>query len=233
MITFNNINKEYSEGEHALHDISIHIGKGEFVFVTGESGAGKSTFIKLLTKEINPTSGNMTVCGIDTAKLKKRQIPKYRRHIGCIFQDFRLLYDRNVYDNVAFAERIANTPTRKIERKVPQLLAMVGLSSKADAMPDKLSGGERQRVAIARALANSPEILLADEPTGNLDEFNSWEIMRLLSDINEQGVTVVVVTHDMDIVNQMHRRVIPLKRGMLGLDSAYADVDILTGGASL
>ena len=213
MILLNNINKEYSEGTHALHNVTIHIEKGEFVFVVGESGAGKSTFVKLLTKETDPTSGTMIVGGRDVTRMKKRQIPKYRRRIGCVFQDFRLLYDRNVYENVAFAERIASVPTRKIQRKVPQLLSMVGLSAKAEIMPDKLSGGERQRVSIARALANSPDILLADEPTGNLDEFNSWEIMNLLENINQMGTTVIVVTHDAGIVRQMHKRVIPLKYG--------------------
>lgn len=216
MIILNNINKEYPGGVYALRNLTLHIRRGEFVFVTGESGAGKSTFIRLLTKETDPTGGTIHVCGVDVTRLKKKQIPGYRRHIGCVYQDFRLLYDRSVYENVAIAGRVAGDPGRKIERRVPQLLSLVGLSSKAGKMPAVLSGGERQRVAIARALANSPEILLADEPTGNLDEFNSWEIMNLLVDINISGTTVVVVTHDMKFVEMMGRRVIPLSCGILG-----------------
>lgn len=218
MITLNNINKEYPGGTHALYDVNLNIDDGEFVFVVGESGAGKSTFIKILTKEIEPTRGTIIIDGKDVTKLKKKYIPIYRRQIGCVFQDFRLLNDRNVFENVAFAERIVDAPIRQIHRKVPQMLAMVGLSAKTTAMPDKLSGGERQRVAIARALINSPKILLADEPTGNLDDFNSWEIMKLLEDINKAGTTVVVVTHNQDIVNQMHKRIIHLKYGVVQRD---------------
>lgn len=213
MIELSHIHKEYSGNVHALCDISLKIEDGEFVFVTGESGAGKSTFIKLLTKEIEPTSGEILVNGKDIRKVKGRKVQIYRRQIGCIFQDFRLLNDQNVYENVAFAERIVNTPSKKIHKKVPQMLSMVGLSSKADVMPMKLSGGERQRVAIARALINNPRILLADEPTGNLDDFNSWEIMKLLEDINRTGTTVIVVTHNEEFVNLMHKRVITLKYG--------------------
>lgn len=215
MISMSHVNKEYEEGTHALHDINLKIEDGDFVFVTGESGAGKSTFIKLLTKEIEPTSGNIIVNGKDLKTIKKKEIPSYRRHIGCIFQDFRLLNDRDVFENVAFAERVVNAPNRKINRRVPQMLSMVGLSAKANVLPIKLSGGERQRVAIARALVNNPNILLADEPTGNLDEINSWEVMKLLTDINKSGTTVIVVTHNQEIVNAMNKRVITLKYGSI------------------
>lgn len=210
MITMNHVSKEYSTTNHVIHDLNLEIEDGEFVFITGESGVGKSTFIKLLTKEIEPTSGIITVNGINLSKLKKKEVPKYRRNIGCIFQDFRLLNDRNVYENVAFAERVINTPVRKIHNKVPQMLSMVGLSSKAKTFPNNLSGGERQRVAIARALVNEASIILADEPTGNLDDLNSWEIMKLLQDVNKAGKTVIVVSHNQEIVESMNKRVITL-----------------------
>lgn len=215
MIVMNHINKEYKGGTYALHDITLSIADGEFVFITGESGAGKSTFIKLLTKEISPTSGTISVDGRDVTRMKKRKVPLFRRKIGCIFQDFRLLDDLSIYENVAFAERVVGTPSKVIQRKVPQMLSMVGLSSKAEAMPAQLSGGERQRVAIARAVINRPKILLADEPTGNLDEYNSWEIMKLLDDVNKSGTTVIVVSHNMEIVSQMNRRTISLKYGVI------------------
>ena len=218
MIEFYHVNKEYSDGTHAIRDINLKIKDGDFVFIVGESGAGKSTFVKLITKEIEPTSGTVIMDGIDISTVKKRDIPKYRRNIGCIFQDFRLLDDLTIYENVAFAERIIGTPIQKINRKVPQMLAMVGLSSKAKMLPTMLSGGERQRVAIARALVNSPKILLADEPTGNLDEYNSWEIMKLLDDINKSGTTVVIVSHNLDIVEQMKKRTIFLQYGSIKTD---------------
>lgn len=215
MIQMNHVNKKYKNGSYALHDINLTIKDGEFVFITGESGAGKSTFIKLLTKEIDPTSGTILVDGADVTRMKKRKIPIYRRKIGCIFQDFRLLDDINIYENVAFAERVTGTPSKVIQRKVPQILSMVGLSSKADILPAQLSGGERQRVAIARAIINRPGILLADEPTGNLDDYNSWEIMKLLEDVSQSGTTVIVVSHNKEIVSLMNRRSISLKYGVI------------------
>lgn len=215
MIQMNHVNKKYKNGSYALHDINLTIKDGEFVFITGESGAGKSTFIKLLTKEIDPTSGTILVDGADVTRMKKRKIPIYRRKIGCIFQDFRLLDDINIYENVAFAERVTGTPSKVIQRKVPQILSMVGLSSKADVLPAQLSGGERQRVAIARAIINRPGILLADEPTGNLDDYNSWEIMKLLEDVSQSGTTVIVVSHNKEIVSLMNRRSISLKYGVI------------------
>lgn len=221
MISFNHVSKEYAEGTHALHDVNIQINDGEFVFVVGESGAGKSTFIKLLTKELEPTSGLIVVNDNELTKLSRKDIPYYRRKIGCVFQDFRLLDDRDVYENVAFAQRVIGASVRKIHRRVPQMLSMVGLNSKAHITPDKLSGGEQQRVSIARALINEPQFLLADEPTGNLDEHNSWEIMKLLEDINRKGTTVIVVTHDNEIVKQMHKRVITLKYGSVLSDKTY------------
>lgn len=215
MIQMNHVNKKYKNGSYALHDINLTIKDGEFVFITGESGAGKSTFIKLLTKEIDPTSGTILVDGADVTRMKKRKIPIYRRKIGCIFQDFRLLDDINIYENVAFAERVTGTPSKVIQRKVPQILSMAGLSSKADVLPAQLSGGERQRVAIARAIINRPGILLADEPTGNLDDYNSWEIMKLLEDVSQSGTTVIVVSHNKEIVSLMNRRSISLKYGVI------------------
>ena len=215
MIDFKHVNVSYEKGTDALTDVNIHIGKGEFVFVVGQSGAGKSTFIKLLTKEIDPTKGTVTVDGEDLRKIKHRKVPMYRRKIGCIFQDFRLLPDRNVYENVAFAQRIIEAPKKDIKKKVPKVLALVGLAGYYKKSPDNLSGGEQQRVAIARALINRPEILLADEPTGNLDDKNSWEIMELLEDINKRGTTVIVVTHNMQFVNTMKKRVIQLSHGLI------------------
>lgn len=215
MIDFKHVSVSYEKGTDALKDVNIHIDKGEFVFVVGQSGAGKSTFIKLLTKEIDPTKGTVTVDGDDLRKIKHRKVPMYRRKIGCIFQDFRLLPDRNVYENVAFAQRIIEAPKKDIKKKVPKVLALVGLAGYYKKSPDNLSGGEQQRVAIARALINRPEILLADEPTGNLDDKNSWEIMELLEDINKRGTTVIVVTHNMQFVNTMKKRVIQLRHGLI------------------
>ena len=176
MITLENVSKSYAKGQPALNNVSLHIDKGEFVFIVGNSGSGKSTLIKLLLKELEPTSGTIKVNDQDLGKLKRRQVPKYRRGVGCVFQDFRLLKDKTVYENVAFAQRVIGVPTRTIKESVPEMLRLVGLSSKYKSFPNQLSGGEQQRVAIARALINSPEVLLADEPTGNLDAQNSMEI---------------------------------------------------------
>ena len=215
MITLDNVSKAYSTGAPALNNVSLKIEAGEFVFVVGDSGSGKSTLIKLLLRELLPTSGKIMVNDIDVASLRHKQIPKYRRKLGVVFQDFRLLKDRNVYENVAFAQRIVQTPTKEIKKNVPSILSTVGLAGKYKAKPRQLSGGEQQRVALARALVNNPPILLADEPTGNLDPKNSWEIMKLLEEINERGTTVLVVTHNREIVNAMKKRVITMNKGVI------------------
>lgn len=219
MIVFENISKTYGRNVKAVRNLNLHIEKGEFVFVMGDSGSGKSTLIRLLLKEIEPTSGVITVDGEDITAMKRRRIPRYRRKLGVVFQDFRLLRDRNVYENVAFAQRVVGTSSRQIRQDVPKLLTRVGLSAKYKAFPGELSGGEQQRVAIARALVNRPDILLCDEPTGNLDARNAWEVMRLLEEINGEGTTVVVVTHSQEIVEQMNRRVIVMNRGDMIDDS--------------
>ncbi len=218
MITLENVSKSYSTGAPALNNVSIQIDEGEFVFVVGDSGSGKSTFIRLLLRELLPTSGRIVVNGNDVAKLKRRQIPKFRRNMGVVFQDFRLLKDRNVYENVAFAQRVIQVSNKEIKKNVPSMLSIVGLAGKYKAKPRQLSGGEQQRVALARALVNNPPILLADEPTGNLDPKNSWEIMKLLEEINEKGTTVVVVTHNREIVNAMKKRVVTMNKGVIVSD---------------
>ena len=220
MIRLENVNKVYKQGSRALKDINITIQDGEFVFIMGRSGSGKSTLIRLLLKETEPTSGYILVGDDNLQKMSRRNVPKYRRRLGVVFQDFRLLKDRNVYENVAFAQRVIGVPTRNIRENVPRMLQMVGLSSKYKALPAELSGGEQQRVAIARALINKPEILLADEPMGNLDSRNSMEIMHLLEDINSRGTTVIVVTHSHEIVRDMKKRVIVLDRGVVAQDAA-------------
>ena len=201
-----------------MNDVTIHIDKGEFVFIVGTSGSGKSTLIKLLLKELEPTSGKIVINGKDVSKVKRRKLPLLRRDIGVVFQDFRLLEDRNVFENVAFAQKAIEAPNRRIRSKVLQKLAVVGLVDKIRVNPKELSGGEQQRVAIARALVNEPAILLADEPTGNLDENNSWDIMKLLEEANEAGTTVIVVTHNMDIVRNMKRRTIRINDGVVTHD---------------
>ena len=218
MIAMEHISKQYTEGVDALHDISIRIHKGEFVFVVGKSGSGKSTFIKLLLKELNPTGGRLFVGGRQVTELKRKQVSVYRRQIGVVFQDFRLLGKQTVYDNIAFAQQIIGVPKRQIAINVPIMLEMVDLKGKADAYPHELSGGEQQRVAIARALVNRPAILLADEPTGNLDSETAWDIMMLLQEVNKMGTTVVVVTHNNDVVDIMQKRVITLEEGHLVRD---------------
>lgn len=228
IIFLDNVSKSYSSGSPALNGVSLSIGRGEFVFIVGDSGSGKSTLIKLLLRELTATSGSVYVMGNDLAKLKHRQIPRFRRNLGVVFQDFRLLNDRNVYENVAFAQRIVETSVSEIRRNVPAILATVGLAGKYKAKTKQLSGGEQQRVALARALVNNPSVLLADEPTGNLDPNNSWEIMKLLEEINESGTTVVVVTHNREIVNAMQKRVITMKKGVIISDEekgGYIDED--------
>ena len=228
MIDLVDVSKSYGPGLPAVNHANLHVDKGEFVFVVGSSGSGKSTLIKLLMKELDSTSGTITVSGERLEKMKHRRVAKYRRKLGVVFQDFRLLKDRNVYENVAFAQRVIETPSRYIRRQVPAMLTLVGLADKYKSFPKQLSGGEQQRVALARALVNKPEILLADEPTGNLDPKNSWEIMRLLEDVNKKGTTVVVVTHNKEIVNMMKKRVITLKHGEIISDEqkgGYIDED--------
>lgn len=215
MIKLEHVSKSYSAGIPALNDISLNIEEGEFVFIVGNSGSGKSTLIKLLLKELEPTKGVITINNRNLNAIRRKQIPKYRRNVGVVFQDFRLLKDRNVYDNVAFAQKVIGTPARLIRSSVPTMLSMVGLAAKYKSYPKQLSGGEQQRVAIARALVNQPKILLADEPTGNLDNHNAWEIMKLLEEINQKGTTVVVVTHNLEIVKAMKKRVITMKKGVI------------------
>ena len=216
MIELKNVSKSYSTGSPAVKNVSLHIDKGEFVFVVGNSGSGKSTLIKLLLKELEPTEGRIIVGNKVLRDLKRRQIPRYRRNIGTVFQDFRLLKDRNVYENIAFAQRVIETPTRRIRKQVPAMLSLVGLAEKYKSYPKQLSGGEQQRVALARALVNGPAILLCDEPTGNLDPKNSWDIMQLLSEINERrGTTILVVTHNREIVDAMQKRVVTMNKGVI------------------
>ena len=222
MIELKEVTKEYAKGIAALNGVSLKIEQGEFVFIVGDSGSGKSTLIRLLLKELEPTSGKIVVMGKDLGKLKHKAIPYYRRKMGVVFQDFRLLQDRNVYENIAFALRVTETPTRVLKKKVPAALSLVGLAQKYKSNPKELSGGEQQRVAIARAIVNEPSILLCDEPTGNLDPVNSWEIMKLLEEANQRGTTVVVVTHNHEIVEAMKKRVITMQKGNIVSDTKKA-----------
>ncbi len=216
MITLEHVTKVYEDnGAVALKDVSLNIDKGEFVFVVGSSGSGKSTFIKMLLKEVDPTSGSLIMDGIDITTLKRKEIPYLRRKVGVVFQDFRLLPSKTVYENVAFAMQIVEASPKAIRKTVPQVLALVGLANKAKAYPNQLSGGEQQRVALARAIINKPPILLADEPTGNLDPDTAWEIMELLQDINFRGTTVVMATHAKDIVDRMQKRVVTMQKGVV------------------
>ncbi len=222
IITLKNVSKAYATGAPALNGVDLHIKKGEFVFIVGDSGSGKSTMIKLLLREVVPTSGEINVMGYDLSRIRHRQIPKFRRNLGIVFQDFRLLKDRNVYENVAFAQRIIQVSGKEIKRNVPSILSVVGLAGKYKAKPKQLSGGEQQRVAIARAIVNEPSVLLCDEPTGNLDPVNSWEIMKLLDEANQRGTTVVVVTHNHEIVEAMKKRVITMQQGNIVSDTKKA-----------
>jgi cell division transport system ATP-binding protein len=212
------VSKVYPGGLTALKDINLKISRGEFVFIVGPSGAGKSTFIKLLFREELPTKGQIFFNGKNITRMRNRDIPFLRRRIGIVFQDFRLLPEKTAYENVAFAMEVVEASGKEIRKKVPQVLERVGLSHKADAKPSELSGGEQQRVALARALVNEPDVLVADEPTGNLDPDTSWEIMKLLSDINKRGTTVVVATHARELVNAMRKRVLQLDKGRLVRD---------------
>jgi cell division transport system ATP-binding protein len=225
MIRLDHVSKSYEVGKPALEDVTIHIDPGEFVFVVGDSGSGKSTLIRLLLKELEPTKGKIYINGQDLKKVTHKKIPMYRRNVGVVFQNFRLLPDRNVYENVAFAMKVVESSNRDIKKKVPTILSLVGLAAKYKSRPSQLSGGEQQRVAIARALVNEPKIILADEPTGNLDSDNTWEIMRLLDEINQRGTTVVVVTHNMEIVRAMNKRVITIKKGVVVSDVGGDDYE--------
>ena len=218
MIRMDQVSMQYSTGVDALCDVSIRIEKGEFVFVVGKSGSGKSTFIKLLLKELNPSEGRIFVAGRQVTNLSRKQVSLYRRQIGVVFQDFRLLKNKTVYENIEFAQQIIGMNKREIARNVAIMLEMVGLKGKENAYPGELSGGEQQRVAIARALINNPAILLTDEPTGNLDPQMAWEIMMLLQEINKMGTTVVVVTHNNDVVDIMKKRVVTLDKGSIVSD---------------
>jgi len=228
IICLDNVSKAYSTGSPALNNVSLTIRPGEFVFIVGNSGSGKSTLIKLLLRELTASSGSVYVMGHELGKLRHSKIPQFRRNIGVVFQDFRLLKDRNVFENVAFAQRVIQVPAKEIRRNVPTVLSTVGLAGKYKSKPRQLSGGEQQRVALARALVNNPSILLADEPTGNLDPTNTWEIMNLLEEINAKGTTVLVVTHNSEVVNAMQKRVITLKKGVIVSDEeegGYIDED--------
>ena len=218
MIELSKVSKIYDNGARGLIDLDLYIEKGEFVFVVGSTASGKSSLIRLLQKETEPSSGKIIVDGQNISTIKRRHLPYYRRKLGVVFQDFRLLKNKTVFENVAFAMQIVQASTREIRRAVPQVLALVGLAKKAKAYPNQLSGGEQQRTALARAIVNKPPILIADEPTGNLDPDTAWEIMTLLEDINDRGTTVVVATHAHDIVDDMHKRVIALKNGELMRD---------------
>ena len=218
MIQFKNVTMVYEIGTKALQDVSLKIDDGEFVFLVGPSGSGKSTIVKLLTAELHPTKGSIHVNGYDLERIKKKQIPYMRRTVGVIFQDFRLVRKKTVYENVAFAMRVVGASEREIRKRVPYVLELVGLEEKSRHLPDELSGGEQQRVAIARALVNNPSMIVADEPTGNLDPVRSLEIMLLLEQINALGTTVMIVTHEAEMVNRFHRRVIHIDAGRVASD---------------
>ena len=219
MITFDHVTKKYRTNI-GLEDVSVQINKGDFVFLVGPSGAGKSTFIKLILKEIDADAGTIRVGNFEVTKLSNREIPQFRRKVGTVFQDFRLLPKKTVFENVAFAMEVLHKMPRQIRKQVPQILSLVGISDKAHKYPDELSAGEQQRVAIARAIVNNPAVLIADEPTGNLDPHTAWEIMDLLDQINLRGTTIVMVTHAKDIVDQMQKRVIAIEKGRIVRDSA-------------
>ena len=218
MIHLQNVSKVYSNGAVGLNDVSLTIEKGEFVFITGNSGSGKSTFLKLLLKEIEPDHGKIIINNKEITKLKRKQVPYLRRDLGIVFQDFRLLPNKTVYENVAFAMQIVGASSREIRKNVPMVLGLVGLARKARCYPNELSGGEQQRTALARAIVNNNPILIADEPTGNLDPATSWEIMNCLQDINKRGVTIIMATHEREIVNALKKRVIEISEGQISKD---------------
>ncbi|MBU5592580.1 cell division ATP-binding protein FtsE [Clostridium sp. MSJ-4] len=218
MIEFKNVSKTYDNNVNALMNVDISIDRGEFVFLVGPSGAGKSTFIKMLIKEIDPTKGEIIINGTNITNVKKKEVPYYRRKIGMVFQDFRLIQNLNVYENVAFAMRVVEASEKEIRRRVPTVLALVGLSDKYKMFPNELSGGEQQRVSLARAMVNNPSLLIADEPTGNLDPETAMEIMNILDDINKAGTTILMATHAKDIVDTMKKRVIAIEKGSIARD---------------
>lgn len=218
MLIMSDVSKVYPGGSIALQDVNVHIEPGEFVFVVGPSGAGKSTFIKMLFREVLPTTGSIFVNGTDILSLTPKEIPFMRRQLGIIFQDYRLLPDRTVYENVAFAMQVIEAPHRRIKRQVMNVLDLVGLRHRAHAYPNELSGGEQQRIAIARAIVNDPVFVIADEPTGNLDPETSWDIMEIFKEINESGTTIVMATHDKDVVDAMGKRVIAIEKGRIVRD---------------
>ena len=218
MIQLQGVSKVYPNGAIGLNNVSLTIEKGEFVFITGNSGSGKSTFLKLLFKEIDPDHGKIIINNRDVTKLKRGQIPYLRRDLGMVFQDFRLLPNKTVYENVAFAMQIVGATSREIRKNVPLVLGLVGLARKARCYPNELSGGEQQRTALARAIVNNNPILIADEPTGNLDPATSWEIMNCLQDINKRGVTIIMATHGREIVNALKKRVIEISNGKISKD---------------
>ena len=224
MIDLVNVTKTYETGTHALNGIDMHIDDGEFVFLVGESGSGKSTIIKLLTGELKPTGGSILVNGYKLETIRRSKVPYMRRTLGIIFQDFRLIENKTVYENVAFAMRVIGAKNREIKKRVPYVLELVGLENKARRLPNELSGGEQQRVAIARALVNNPSMIIADEPTGNLDPSRSFEIMLLLEQINALGTTVMVVTHEKNLVDRFTKRVVAISQGKVvsdGMDGYY------------
>ena len=226
MIHMNNVTKVYPNGSTGVENINLHINKGEFVFIVGSSGSGKSTLMKLLLKELDPTEGDIIINKVKTNELNRRQIPYLRRNLGVVFQDFRLLPNKTVYENVAFAMRVIEAPGRIIRRNVPAVLSRVGLGQKGRSYPNQLSGGEQQRTALARAIANNPPILICDEPTGNLDPETAYGIMKLLDDINKRGTTIVMATHARDIVDAMQKRVVTLHKGHIIRDiekGGYSD----------
>ena len=218
MLIMSDVSKVYPGGSMALQDVNVHIEPGEFVFVVGPSGAGKSTFIKMLFREVLPTTGSIFVNGVDILSLTPKEIPFLRRQLGIIFQDYRLLPDRTVFENVAFAMQVIEAPHRKIKRQVMNVLDLVGLRHRANAYPNELSGGEQQRIAIARAIVNDPVFVIADEPTGNLDPETSWDIMDIFKEINDTGTTIVMATHDKEVVDAMGKRVIAIEKGRIVRD---------------
>ena len=220
MIEFENVSKTYPNGTHALHNVSLKIEKGEFVFIVGPSGAGKSTFLKLIMHEETPSEGKIVINGNDVTRLRRRDVPYLRRHMGIVFQDFRLIEKMTVFDNVAFAMRAVGEGNATIKKRVPYVLDLVGLKDKMKNKPSELSGGEQQRVSLARALVNNPAIIVADEPTGNVDPELSHEILELLTEINSMGTTVLVVTHEHELVREFHQRVIAIDGGRIVSDSA-------------
>lgn len=218
MIEFKNVSKIYDNNVTALSNVSVKINRGDFIFLVGPSGAGKSTFIKMILKEVEPTSGKVIVAKTDVTSIKRSQVPYYRRKIGVVFQDFRLIPTLSVYENVAFAMRVVEASQKDIRKKVPMVLAMVGLSNKYKAFPNELSGGEQQRVSLARAIVNNPSLLICDEPTGNLDPETAMGIMELLNDINHAGTTILMATHAREIVDSMKKRVIAIEKGVIARD---------------